>query len=183
MSNTFNTLYGKTCRKAVFAALLAAGLLAGAKADPLIFDSQGNAVFGVTHETAGTYYDEFLFSVDGDINYSASGSAVVGYSFFNNAYSANYMITGLQIFSNNSDSSRTYLQTTRYWGDANFFHPVNRLTPGNYGFIVTGRTVHPGEGGSFAGNFNITPVPEPATYGMLLAGMTVLAFAARTRKT
>ena len=31
-------------------------------------------------------------------------------------------------------------------------------------------------------NFNVTPVPEPETYAMLLAGLSLLGFAARRRK-
>lgn len=172
------------CSKTVIAALLSTGLLASpAKADPLVFDDQGNAVFGVTHDAAGTYQDEFVFSVDGEDHHYASGSLVPGYSFFDNTLSANYEITGVQIFSQNSDSSRTYLPTHFPWADSPLvFNPVNRLTPGNYGFIITGRTTNPGAGGSFAGNFNITPVPEPATYGMLLVGMALVGVAARIRK-
>ena len=172
------------CGKAIAALLLSAGLLASsaARAGLLEFDGQGNAVFGVTHEAPGMYSDEFVFSLEGEEHYYASGSAVTGYSFFNNALSANYLITGVQIFSQNADSSRTYLQTLSSFDGATVFYPFNHLTPGNYGFIISGRTVQADAGGSFAGNFNIAPVPEPATYGMLLGGMAVVAFAARRRK-
>lgn len=172
------------CGKAIAALLLSAGLLASttARAGLLEFDGQGNAVFGVTHEAPGIYTDEFVFSLEGEEHYYASGSAVAGYSFVNNTLSANYWITGVQMFSQNSDSSRTYLQTLTSLDGPTVFYPFNHLTPGNYGFIISGRTLQAGSGGSFAGNFNISPVPEPATYGMLLGGMAVIAFAVRRRK-
>jgi hypothetical protein len=38
-------------------------------------------------------------------------------------------------------------------------------------------------GGSYGGDINVTmPVPEPETYGMMLAGLGILAFLARGRK-
>lgn len=39
-------------------------------------------------------------------------------------------------------------------------------------------------GGSYGGNMNVmmAPVPEPATYGMLLGGLGILAFLARGRR-
>ncbi|MBY0237983.1 MAG: FxDxF family PEP-CTERM protein [Burkholderiaceae bacterium] len=55
---------------------------------------------------------------------------------------------------------------------------------GNYGFVLHGRTALAGLGGSDAGNVNLitAPVPEPASYGMLAAGLGMLAFTARRKK-
>lgn len=40
-----------------------------------------------------------------------------------------------------------------------------------------------GNGGSILANLNISAVPEPETYGMLLAGLGLISFSAKRRKT
>jgi hypothetical protein len=55
------------------------------------------------------------------------------------------------------------------------------LTSGNYVLKVDGQVVGNG-GGAFGGDLTISPVPEPATYGMLVAGLGLVGFMARRRK-
>jgi hypothetical protein len=54
------------------------------------------------------------------------------------------------------------------------------LGSGSYSLKVSGLTQRVNTRYTF--NLDVTPVPEPETYGMLLAGMGVLAFVARRRK-
>ncbi|MBJ7313809.1 FxDxF family PEP-CTERM protein [Rugamonas sp. CCM 8940] len=54
------------------------------------------------------------------------------------------------------------------------------LGTGSYSLKVTGLSQRVNTRYTF--NLDVTPVPEPETYGMLLAGMGVLAFVARRRK-
>lgn len=49
--------------------------------------------------------------------------------------------------------------------------------PGSYQLLVQGTG-----GGAYAGNLTVTPVPEPETYAMLLAGLGLIGFTARRRK-
>ena len=58
--------------------------------------------------------------------------------------------------------------------------PTSVLFNGPLVLTVMGNT----KGGSYGGvfNLNLAPVPEPETYGMLLAGLGILGFLARRRK-
>jgi hypothetical protein len=52
---------------------------------------------------------------------------------------------------------------------------------GNYFAKITG-TADGLSGGFYGAAINVSPVPEPATYGMFLGGLGVVAFLARRRK-
>ncbi|PTQ80123.1 FxDxF family PEP-CTERM protein [Nitrosomonas ureae] len=55
------------------------------------------------------------------------------------------------------------------------------LGPGNYYYEVTG-TVLGLKGGSYTVDSYISPVPEPETYAMLLAGLGMIGFSVRRRR-
>lgn len=55
------------------------------------------------------------------------------------------------------------------------------LSAGAYYIQVDGY-VNSNTGGSYGANVNVTPVPEPETWGMMLGGLSVLAALARRRK-
>jgi PEP-CTERM motif len=52
-----------------------------------------------------------------------------------------------------------------------------------FGIYVVGSLINGASSGNISGNVNISPVPEPKTYAMMLAGLGLLAFTARRRKT
>lgn len=54
--------------------------------------------------------------------------------------------------------------------------------PGSYTLSVAGYKINPALSGSYSGNINLNPVPEPETYAMLLAGLALVGFTARRRK-
>jgi hypothetical protein len=56
------------------------------------------------------------------------------------------------------------------------------LAAGAYTLAVAGKVVGV-SGGSFGGNVSVSPVPEPATWSMMVGGFGVLALVARRRKT
>lgn len=58
---------------------------------------------------------------------------------------------------------------------------ANGLAEGNYYVQVSGTLVSTGSG-SFGANLNLAPVPEPETYGMMLAGLGILGMLSRRRK-
>lgn len=54
--------------------------------------------------------------------------------------------------------------------------------PGNYKLNIAGYKLDPTLSASYAGNISISPVPEPETYAMLLAGLGMIGFSIRRRK-
>lgn len=56
-----------------------------------------------------------------------------------------------------------------------------RLDPGTYYLTVSGNATG-SSGGAFSGMINVSPIPEPETYALMLAGLGVVGFLARRRK-
>lgn len=54
---------------------------------------------------------------------------------------------------------------------------TSSVLPGSYQLRIGGTGV-----GGYGGSLNVTPVPEPETYAMLLAGLGLMGFTARRRK-
>jgi hypothetical protein len=57
---------------------------------------------------------------------------------------------------------------------------ASTLGAGNYSLLISGLSMRANTAYTF--NVDVTPVPEPETYALLLAGLGVLAFVAKRRK-
>lgn len=55
------------------------------------------------------------------------------------------------------------------------------LQSGNYYLQVSGKVMG-NKGGTYSGDMTLLPVPEPETYGMMLAGLGLLGFMARRKR-
>ena len=121
-----------------------------------------------------TFADKFTFSTVG-VNFvdslvsSISRTAVVGLD-----------ITGFALY----NSSNTLVSNGTMLGAGSidlWSLSANNLAQGSYYVKVSGTLVS-NTSGSFGANINVTPVPEPESYGMMLAGLGVLGLLARRRK-
>lgn len=122
-----------------------------------------------------TFADKFRFSIT---RVEHDFDAIVS-SITRNA-STGLDITGLSLFSNNGTLITTGTQESI--GPVDIWSlRADSLGLGNYYLQVSGKMVS-GTGGSFGGTVMLAPVPEPETYGMMLAGLGVVGFLARRRK-
>ena len=125
-----------------------------------------SAHVGATH-TTGNFSDTFTFS-----GFSGQGTVFAG------------LINTATAWSDLTFTEVTLNGTNVSFGDigANSIAAIlGEDFTGPLTLVVSGNVV--GNAASYGGDFNVTtPVPEPATYGMLAGGLGVLAFAARRRK-
>ena len=131
-------------------------------------------------ELTGAFTDNYVFSVGGSSFSSSVTSATLG-SWFN--------INGL---------TATLIQTVAYGGTSgatvatgvpsgtpgvvgvSLIAPVG-LGPGFYDLQISG-TATGSLGGTYGGNLNLSPVPEPTEGALLLSGMGLLGFIAARRR-
>lgn len=119
---------------------------------------------------ANTFNDFITFSIPGDSsgnggsNVISLGGGGVTFTAFNLYESANLIATGIMEGSN--------------W----LLSFAGGATPGSYTLNIAGFKLNPLASASYAGNISISPVPEPETYAMLLAGLGLLGFSIRRRK-
>jgi len=103
-------------------------------------------------------------SGNGGSNVISLGGGGITFSAFNLYENAMLIATGIL------NSSSSYLS---FAGGA---------TPGNYALNIAGFKLNPAAAASYAGNISISPVPEPETYAMMLAGLGLIGLSIRRRK-
>ena len=142
--------------------------------ETLVFDNN-TAFFGslfTGNNSGNTFSDRFdfnlasggsivadLLSMSGNAN---NGLDITGYALYG---TSGLILNGNQLSTGQTDS----------WSLTS-----NVLAAGDYYLLVTGSSVS-NAAGKFYGSVAVSPVPEPATYGMLLAGLGLIGFMGRRR--
>jgi hypothetical protein len=176
------------------AALVAQGAGAATvnRTAPIVMADDGlggfNAHFGDTFTqstTGSTFTDVFTFDVGTPFDAAASLTS----SYLNTPQTKDLLITGLSLY-RYDPVTKTMLGTaiagingTGTGADAPDSWSLSGygLTRGSYAIQVDGQ-VRGVAGGVFGADLTISPVPEPQTWGMLLAGLGVLTTLAWRRR-
>jgi hypothetical protein len=157
---------------------------------PQVLDlTDGSGFFGDTfamNNNGATFADHFTFSVTGTT--TSNFDAII--SSISRSADTGLDISGLSLYrvgggtgtggtgGDTLVSSGTSLQS----GSMDVWTlSSDSLAAGSYYVLVSGNLVSD-TSASFGGAVMLAPVPEPETYGMMLAGLGVLGFLARRRK-
>lgn len=147
---------------------------------PQVLDlTDGSGFFGDTlgnGNGGGAFTDRFTFTVTGG---NSTLDAVV--SSISRTETTGVDITGLSLYSTSGRSPVT--SGTSFSSGLVDVWTVssNNLAAGDYYLQVNGTVLSNGAA-SFGGAVALAPVPEPQTYGMMLAGLGALGVVARRRK-
>jgi hypothetical protein len=145
-----------------------------ALADPISFQENGGeltAYFGASH-TAGTFTDTFTFD-------SADLKGWTDTTFWNLSYKADNTVTFSSASINGIDITISSLPLPPKAVSYSTGGIAPTYLSGEIILTISGTS---GKSGSYSGIINLSPVPEPATYGMMLGGLAMLGFMARRRK-
>lgn len=151
-------------------------------------DGEGgfNAYFGNNFNgsnSGNTFVDKYLFSLSGTYDSAASVTS----SFLKSGTIKDLLITDFSIVQYDPVSKsilHTYAGDNVTTGNTDHWElTATGLQSGSY-YLQVGGTVLGNGGGSYGSDLtvSISAVPEPETYGMLLAGMGILGFVARRKK-
>jgi hypothetical protein len=149
------------------------------------------SAFGGGTGAGGTFNDTFTFTF-------GAGTASSGYSVstlnFNlgPGFNFNSLITGMSLWNTNGSGTATTLTGNDSWvADATSVLGSNNLAfgnvstlPGTYYLKVSGKVGAAADGYFYSGSISsstVSPVPEPETYAMLLAGLGLMGAIARRR--
>ncbi len=159
---------------ASFGPSLASAADVSSPTEALVFNNNaidfGNTLSGIAGDT---FADQFTFTLALPGNVTASVTAA------SQTATTGLNITGLGLY---SDAGVLVGSGTGTSGLFDFWNlSAESLAAGSYYVQVSGTLASTGTG-AFGGSVALNPVPEPETYGMMLAGLGVVGFLARRRK-
>lgn len=172
--------------KAILSAILFAGAALSSQvtlADDISHAPQtlmildGTADFGAAFAAGNfndTFADRFTFTTSGINNVGSLVSSI------SRTETVGLEITGFALY----DSMNTLVTNGIMMAEGAidlWQLTTNNLVAGDYYVQVSGRLVSD-TSAAFGANITLAPVPEPETYGMMLAGLGVLGFLSRRRR-
>lgn len=125
-----------------------------------------SAGFSVTHLADGFFEDTFTFTPPIEPSLVDASLVTIGFDLAHNVDFSSALLNGTPM---------TLLPTGAF--EAGFLPPS--IMAGTLTLTVMGSA---GDNASYAGTLNVTPVPEPEMYGMMLGGLALLGALARRRK-
>jgi hypothetical protein len=157
---------------------------------PQVLDlTDGSGFFGDTfamNNNGATFADHFTFSVNGTT--ASNFDAII--SSISRTADTGLDISGLSLYrvgggtgtGGTAGDTLVSSGTSLHSGEMDVWTlSSDNLAAGDYYVLVSGNLVSD-TSASFGGAVMLAPVPEPETYGMMLAGLGVLGFLARRRK-
>jgi hypothetical protein len=159
------------------AAFTAFSGIANAKTEALTFTNNAAVIGNTFSAGTGSFLDSFTFTVPALNTGDVGASAISGFVFSPTIFPT-VSFTSFDLYSGSSKVATGLINSS-----LSFFAGVGAsgLVAGNYSLQVAG-AVSP-FGGSYGGSLNMiaTPVPEPETYAMFLAGLGLMGFMSRRR--
>ncbi|MXS82130.1 FxDxF family PEP-CTERM protein [Nitrosomonas oligotropha] len=147
---------------------------ASAALTPPVFSPSWNAIFGNDDVVTSTFSDVYPVTLPFD---ALSGGASVTSGF--NLLGFNVFIDSFALV----DASTATLVASGIAGSTSVFSFGPLSAVDNYQLLVEGHIIGPNNSGSYSGNFEISPVPEPETYAMLFVGLGLVGFSLFRRET
>jgi hypothetical protein len=154
----------------IAAALLAASAVASASTSIVLQDQGSNTWSAVFQGAAST--NEFTLDLSSFATVTSLQSKVTANVTFGSGYDVSSVtIDGVTVYDAVLNTSKKDIWTL----------DLSSVTSGIHTITVTGVSKN---GGLFTGSVGVevTPVPEPETYALMLAGLGAVAFVARRRK-
>lgn len=171
--------FGKLMAGAILAVSAVAANAADKETDKIIDLTEGTAGFTNTYSFAGaagkSFLDTYSFFLTSSVDLDSSLTSIAK----NTKSKFNLDITSFNLYLGDTLVAAGVEEES---GDLESWYLTGaNLSSGAYSLKVGG--VFEGtNGGTYSGDINVSPVPEPATWGMLGLGLAAVGFAARRKQ-
>jgi hypothetical protein len=173
-------------KKVLVAAMMSGAALAANATNTVLGAATIGAPLSFGGYASGPFLDNFLFSLPAN---GGSGYSVSDFTFlpiqFNTVFSGMTLVSNADGIIGNSDDTIISTVLAPQGGSGNLSLSIGPKPAGNYYLSVFGIT-NGSQGGIYNGAISVTavtPVPEPESYAMFLAGLGVMgAIAVRRNK-